>query len=232
MWCICAGINAASLEVLSVALGAWINPFIKRYCVFIRIPCTSQTGYMSRHIVFYVGATIRTTSHPCPTKALFTVVTQQFQICLFPGHTGQYRKRPLPSQDSQVPHGYSRPERLRHVEKSDVIEAAIRHASTQNQHSNTLRGSSLQNSHCLSISVPSSQSHVVSTTTTQRVQCHYWFRSIPRDLTWTRKSAAPGWLFSDAIASTILSCGTVRWISPTTHTICSNASTRNRGTCR
>ena len=166
MWCICAGINAASLEVLSVALGAWINPFIKRYCVFIRIPCTSQTGYMSRHIVFYVGATIRTTSHPCPTKALFTVVTQQFQICLFPGHTGQYRKRPLPSQDSQVPHGYSRPDRLRHVEKSDVMEAAIRHASIQNQHSNTLRGSSLQNSHCLSISVPSSQSHVVSTTTT------------------------------------------------------------------
>ena len=37
-----------------------------------------KTGYMSRHIVFNVCATIRETSHPYPTKVLFTGMTKTF----------------------------------------------------------------------------------------------------------------------------------------------------------
>ena len=112
-------------------------------------------------------------------KVLFTGVTQQFQIHLFPGHTdsterghGRHRRR-------QVPHGYSRPDCLSHVEKSDVMEAAIHHVSIQNKHSNTFLGSSRQNSHRIGISVPSSQSQDIRNTCgvpndhPRRVQCHY-----------------------------------------------------------
>ena len=76
----------------------------------------------------------------------------------------QYRKRPWPSQERQVPHGYSRPDCLSHVEKSDVMEAAIHHVSIQNKHSNTFLGSSRQNSHRIGISVPSSQSQDIRNT--------------------------------------------------------------------